>query len=137
MAGLRNITKELSAGGDAAGVEHRRAGRLRCLDVQCDLGTVINISASGLRVRCRHRPLLELEKAFAMDVSSTFGRFRVAAKAKWMVKRGWFKHEIGLEFVEIGPGGREILGEIARSTPSEAFSLSHSLSTDYLDKRAG
>lgn len=136
MGSLRNITKEL-ASGDQNGAEHRRAGRLRCLDVKCDLGSVINISASGVRVQCRHRPLIELGKPFAMDVSSTFGRFRVAAKAVWMVKRGWFRHEIGLEFAEVGPGGREILSEIARSAPAEAFCLSHSLSTDYLDKRAG
>ena len=81
--------------------------------------------------------MIELGQPFAMEVSSTFGRFRAAAKVAWIQKRGWFKYEIGLEIVEVGPGGREILSEIARSAPAEAFCLSHSLSTDYITKRVG
>ena len=136
MGSLRNITKELT-NGDSNGQDYRRFGRLRCLDVRCDLGQVVNISAAGLRVRCRHKPMVNPNRPFAMEISSTFGRFRAGAQLAWIKKIGWFKYEIGLQLVEIGPGGREILAEIARTAPSEAFTLKHSLTEDDAGRRAG
>ncbi len=136
MATLRNIEKNIELP-KKKGEEDRRFGRLRCLDVNCDLGPVVNISAAGLRVRCRHKPIIAPGQPFAMEVSSTFGRFRAAAKLAWIQKCGWFKYELGLEIVEVGPGGQEILAQIARSAPSEAFCLSHSLADEQNQKRAG
>jgi hypothetical protein len=134
MGSIRNITKELEDAQQKKGAEHRRYGRLHCLDVQCDLGPVVNISAAGLRVRCRHKPIIPSGQPFAMEVSSTFGRFRVGAQLAWIQKCGWFKYEVGLELIEVGEQGRQILGEIARSAPSEAYCLQHSMSDA---KRAG
>jgi len=93
--------------------EQRRHGRLNCSLLDCHLGTVVDFSRSGLRVRCRRRQPepgeLVLLKLTCFGLS-----FKVWARVIWVKKSGLFRHDVGMSFVEVSPQLAFKINEIAR-----------------------
>lgn len=84
-------------------VNRRRHGRVRTLDVQCSLGEVVDISASGMRVCGRGKPVLPQGVATTITLATPAGMLAVDIGVAWVRRvglRGW---EMGLEFIAVTP----------------------------------
>ncbi len=94
----------------------RRHGRIRCQDVECNLGTILDVSASGMRVRSRKS--LAVDKSCAIRLSTSDVCVEIQAVVRWCARAGIFAHEAGLEFVTVHDDARRILSELARTAAS-------------------
>lgn len=96
--------------------ERRRHGRLRCEETSCCVGQVSDLSASGMRVLRRGRPIMEVGDEFQISVHPDGGEPAVTLPSRvvWIERQGFRKHLIGLEFAELDDDKKRILGELAR-----------------------
>ncbi|QYU66288.1 PilZ domain-containing protein [Leptolyngbya sp. 15MV] len=100
----------------------RRHGRVRCVLVESSLGTLVDISASGCRVRLRHRSAVEVGQQVPLKIQGVDGPFEVEIRLAWIRRVGWFRYEAGLEFVNLTGVLRQHLANLARaSTISESL----------------
>lgn len=74
----------------------RQSGRVDFSGVDCDLGTIINISAGGMVVQGRPPDVLRKEVQFGEDEDT----FTVNVEHIWEQKIGFRKHIIGYRFVD-------------------------------------
>jgi hypothetical protein len=86
----------------------RRHGRVRCADVECSLGTVLDISASGLRVGTGLNAPAAMSEV-ALHVVTGDGAFDVLCRVCWITRDGLLNHVMGLEFIDLPPQGRAVL----------------------------
>lgn len=89
---------------------------MRCQWTHCDLGDVLDISASGMRVTCKRKIAAEKGAHLAAIVEGLDGTFDVSGKIVWKKKIGWFKWEMGIEFDELQPAAKKGLALLARSS---------------------
>jgi hypothetical protein len=99
------------------GANARRAGRVRIEDVSCSLGEVLDLSATGLRLRCTRRPEIHAGDALELELDGIDTKIRVKARIAWVRRTGLRRHEIGLEFIDPAPGTRAALAALARTAP--------------------
>lgn len=95
----REIDRNMRAETEQAAVNNRRHGRIRPDAIWCSLGVVLDLSASGLRVLSR-RALAGVHTVTLRD-----GNVSVAVRARIVRCRkvGFWKHEVGVEFLAISP----------------------------------
>jgi hypothetical protein len=91
----------------------RRHGRIRCEDVECTLGSVLNVSASGLLVRTGLRAP-KAGSVIALQVRTFDGGFDVQAQVAWSKMDGLLNRQIGLEFIDLPPDGQRVLLNVVR-----------------------
>ena len=93
----------------------RRHGRMRCLDLTCDLGKVVNLSASGICVEARGRR----KPAIGDKVELTLTWFEVTHHVKAVVQRvepkGFFSYRLGVHFVDLSPSQTAELLDLAQT----------------------
>ena len=89
--------------------ERRRAGRLKATSLRCNRGTVMDISATGLRLRSWSR------YTGTLDVKLCVGSRCVTLRAEvvWSKRLSFRKHEHGLAFRDITPELTQELRHIA------------------------
>jgi hypothetical protein len=87
----------------------RRCGRLPQDTLSCNLGTVLDISATGMRVLGVRVP------GHGVKVKIRGVRFpqTLRAKVTWSKRLGLFRHEVGLEFLDVSPETAKVLTAIA------------------------
>lgn len=93
------------------GTEQRRAGRFRCELLHTNLGDVIDMSATGMRIQSRRRPV---RPNVTLTIRTLDDKVRVRARIVRVVqqdKRSW---ELGVQFVNLSPELHERLNEIGR-----------------------
>ncbi len=93
----------------------RRHGRLRCQDVECSLGKVLDISRGGMRVRMI-RKLPAKVGAFTVRLAAMGLEVYVTCTVRWTKPAGLLRHEAGLAFAPVDEKTARILTDIARST---------------------
>ena len=93
MAESSNSRYEVSSGRRSKIRNHR-------VELQCSLGRVLDISATGMRVSCRRVPK---EKWIKILLNTTVDPLPVRARVAWTKRMGFRKHEVGLHFVEPSP----------------------------------
>lgn len=94
----------------------RRHGRVKCHDVGCTLGEVIDLSASGVRVRSKGRMAVCKGDAFSMTIQTLDGPMLAPVRVAWVRRTGFRTHEIGITFGEAGPALRRALSALARAS---------------------
>ncbi len=103
---------------DGAGAEsdRRRHGRLRCEQTSCCVGQVVDLSASGMRVQRRGRPLMDVGDELQISVHSDAGEpaITLTARVIWIERGGFRKHTYGMEFADLTDDLKRRLGELAR-----------------------
>lgn len=97
------------------GKEQRRHGRVRTAAVVCTLGEVLDISASGIRIRCAGRPAIRAGQVVSMTIAGPEGPFSVAVRLIWIRKVGVFRHEVGACFEKLTETARSQLLALVRS----------------------
>ena len=86
--------------------ERRESGRFNEETVACNLGSVMNLSAGGLRLLSHRR----LNGILSLELWDTHRGLRLCGKVAWCRRIGFRKHEIGVEFLNVTP---EIAGDLA------------------------
>ena len=81
----------------AAGPEYRRAGRVNVGQLKCNLGRVLDLSSGGVRLLSRHK----LRGAHEIQLFDNDDGVRIKATVTWSKRQGMWKHEIGLEFLNV------------------------------------
>ncbi|MHC4908262.1 MAG: PilZ domain-containing protein [Planctomycetota bacterium] len=83
---------------DAEG-RRRASGRLDQDTLACQLGPVSNISAGGMRLISRRVPLGE----FDIQLIATGETMHLKGRVAWSRRVFLFKHEMGIEFIDVEP----------------------------------
>ena len=105
--------KKQSGPGDA-GWRLRRAERFNGATVRCELGTITDISGSGMRVACEGKPPVSVGGVMPVRLKFGDGALTLKAQVRWCKRRGLKRHEVGLNFVDLKPGMPKVLEAIAR-----------------------
>ena len=102
----------------------RRCGRVRCQWTRSNLGDILDISASGMRVASRRKISADKGAHLAARVEGLDGEFDISGRIAWKKKIGFFKWEMGIEFDELDPAAKKGLALLARSAlTNEAFAI--------------
>jgi hypothetical protein len=112
MRFARNADINFTELGDQKGAEQRRHGRVRCQGVQCSIGDVQDLSASGMRVKTRYK-MPEAGEVFVVTLDTMEGPLAVLSRIRWVRRCGLFTREVGLEFFDLGPKSKQVLQELA------------------------
>ena len=80
-----------------AGLENRSAGRVHAGQLKCNLGRVLDRSSGGARLLSRRK----LRGWHGITLFDRDGGVRIGAEVRWSKRLGLFKHEIGLQFVNV------------------------------------
>ncbi len=96
--------------------ERRRHGRLRCEDTSCCVGQVTDLSASGMRVNRRGRPIMDVGDELQIGIHPDAGEpaITLTARVVWIERKGFRKHIYGMEFAGLNDDQKRQLGELAR-----------------------
>jgi len=90
----------------------RRHGRIRCDLAKCELGGVVDVSASGMMVSTNK--VMADGDSVAFWIEGPDGRFTVNARVIRCIKKGWFKHEAAMQFESLSDEARKSLTAMAR-----------------------
>jgi hypothetical protein len=100
-----------------AKTQRRRHGRVLADDVQSTVGHVLDLSASGMRVRCGRRAP-EVGRTLEVGIQGAEGPFLVRARVVWVSRRGVMTSEAGLEFDGPDDHAKAELAALARQSVS-------------------
>lgn len=95
----------------------RRHGRLRCDGLRSSFGTILDVSASGVRLKCGRRGPTPGETIDLYLVGSE-RCVKFSAKCVWCKRTGLFNQEIGLEYIGMTEETRRSLMVIVREATS-------------------
>jgi len=102
----------------------RRFGRVKCKEISCSLGQVLDLSAGGMRIRSRGTMGLRVGESVGVTLRAESGfLIPVPSRVVWMTKSGWRNCELGLTFMELSNSARESLSGIARGVPFQGDTL--------------
>ncbi len=96
------------------GLDGRKSPRYPSPQVSCPLGEVLDLSASGMGVRCEGKPPVEEGQSVAIWLKT--GRKKLTLQARVARKTRISRKEVhlGLEFVCLPPGMDRVLEKLAR-----------------------
>lgn len=109
---VRNSTLDEKA---ATPGNQRRHGRVYCQEVESSLGTVLDISASGLRVGTGLKRY-KRGNIVLLQVHTHDGGFAVQARVAWSRSAGFLTNEAGFEFIDLSPEAHRILLATVRNS---------------------
>ncbi len=95
----------------------RNGGRMRIGDLECSFGELLDISATGLRVRRGGLIPAVPGRKVKVVVGSHVGMLKITCQVMRSRRVGLFGHEVGLRFVDLTDEGHELLSRIAREAP--------------------
>jgi len=95
------------------GPDNRCHGRLRCESLESNLGVIVNLSGTGVRVRRLIGRGPAVGREVRLAIRSRFGELRVPARVVW-VKRLGLGYEAGLALHDLNEMARTILADVAR-----------------------
>lgn len=106
--------------GPGVGINARRHERHATDIVKCPLGDVVNVSASGIQLRCQGKP--PLQPGGTARITLIFGdqQMSLVAQARWVRRRGLLRggmrgqYEIGLRFLQLTVAKQKALESIGK-----------------------
>ena len=94
-------------------VNPRRAVRHAAMNLACELGSIVDLSETGLRILCVGRPKVEVGSMVRLSVASPMQKLTVSGQVMW-VKRPLLKAgQVGVKFVNTSEGVARALVELA------------------------
>jgi hypothetical protein len=115
--GIMGTARELPPVAKTFGPDNaRRCGRVRVEMITCCLGDVLDLSATGMRVRSKGRVPQE-GQTLGVRIEGMIKPIDVRATVVWARKSGWRKMELGLRFEDVTQEIRSELAAIARTAP--------------------
>lgn len=93
----------------------RAAPRHSTETLACHLGDVIDISATGVRVRCKSKPPFKEGALTTIKFSFNGGKLQVGVQERWRKRKGWRGgYEIGLMYVNNSPNVMNAIGSLVK-----------------------
>jgi len=95
----------------------RRHGRIRCRQTSCCAGEVLDLSASGMRIKRRGKALMAVDDTFVITIKSPDDSMplSISTRVIWIKREGFRKHLIGLAFIDLDSTTATRLAEVARN----------------------
>lgn len=81
----------------------------------CDLGEIIDVSATGIRIRLKAGIGLHTGDIVETTLHTTFACARAVLKIVWVRRSGLFSKQAGAQFIDPDPKVRQTLADMARS----------------------
>lgn len=81
----------------------RRRSRVHTVLLRCFLGEIVDLSQTGMRVRCRRKPRMERHAkrlASPITIEGAHESLSIRVRPVWVRSVGFLHHEIGLAFVD-------------------------------------
>jgi len=97
------------------GDQRRRQTRAPVRGYGSTLGTILDVSESGLRIRRRGFMPVEPGEAFPIVLGTPLGSVAVLARMAWSRRVGWFTREAGFQFVALPPEAAHGIRALARA----------------------
>ncbi|MHC5112791.1 MAG: PilZ domain-containing protein [Planctomycetota bacterium] len=91
------------------GANNRRHGRVAPGTARCNLGKILDLSASGMRLRTRK----SLTGEHIVQIKGNENMIRVLGRVVWSKKLGFRAYEIGLRFVDLPEEAAVLIRRIA------------------------
>lgn len=112
----RNILPDMQRCGNAEirPENKRRHGRLVVQETGCSVGTIDDLSSSGMRITTRYK-LKVSPTPIGMRIETLDGPTTLACKVVWSKRVGLRKWSVGLEFTAMTMDQRRMLTDLARS----------------------
>jgi hypothetical protein len=89
--------------------ERRKTGRIKGGKLRCNLGSVIDISAGGMRVRSSRR----LQGHVKVELWTHLRRAKVRAEVVWCGRLRFRRYEVGLQFLDMSDEAKQDLTAMA------------------------
>lgn len=87
--------------GSCTAQEKRRKGRIQAGVIQTDLGEVVDLSESGVRIKRRGAAELTAGATLMLTLRGPAQTVTCPCRVVWTRKSGWFHTELGLEFLDL------------------------------------
>jgi hypothetical protein len=101
-----------------SGANKRRAGRVRTMMVRSTLGDVLDLSATGCRLRSGRKPRCAKGDELRLTIAGLDGPISTRAQVAWVRRAGLRAHELGVHFLDPDAEARRGLAALARTAPS-------------------
>ncbi|CAG1001113.1 Chaperone protein DnaJ [Phycisphaerales bacterium] len=92
----------------------RSAERYQATGLSCLLGDVLDLSTSGVRIRCHQSPAVTKGDTVSLAIKSESQSVRVSARVVWVRRAGLRGALVGLQFVNVRPGIAAALEQLGR-----------------------
>lgn len=93
----------------------RVAGRVALQHIECSLGSVQDLSSTGMKLMCKAKPPIEAGDVFSMVLIGLDSPVPVTCRAVWIRKSGWRAYQAGVTFMDMTPELRTAIAQLARS----------------------
>ncbi|HEB61413.1 MAG TPA: hypothetical protein ENJ06_06270 [Phycisphaeraceae bacterium] len=87
--------------GSAGRKSRRRHTRKTPQGVSCDLGELIDLSNSGIRLSSKHKPGLQIGELTTLNLSAPDGSLRLRAHLVWLKRISLRRFEMGFTFINV------------------------------------
>lgn len=84
-----------------SGRERRRADRHSTNALACDLGRVVDISQTGMKLICQRKPPIRVGQIIEAKLDSGTHRVPISGQVVWVRRKGLKEFEVGVHFVNI------------------------------------
>ncbi len=124
----RNPSLVLTAPRDS---DRRRHGRIQTEAVTCSMGDVVDMSASGVKVRRKGRRAVQLGDSFTITLK--YGQFAlpVDVRVVRLQKIGFRRYIFGLEFLEVNEHIRAKLAQLACVAATQRILLPEPMNVEH------
>lgn len=109
-------------------VNPRRATRHAAMNLACELGAIVDMSQTGLRIQCAGRPGVEVGSQVKLTVSSPMQRLTVSGQVVWVHKPLLKAGQVGIKFVNTSEAAARALVELAEHGFVDTAKLSEQFS---------
>jgi len=100
------------------GLEKRRHGRLECEEIPCSIGYIVDMSASGMRLRVGRDTAITEGEETSVTIDHESGLLSVPVRVEWMEKLNKREFKVGVAFRETSPELRRKLFVAGQGMPS-------------------
>jgi len=92
----------------------RRSERHPAEGMRCQIGDVVDLSGSGMRILCKGKPPLAVGQCIDLKLRFADGAVALHGQAMWMRRAGLRRHEIGVRFLNLRPPVVKALESLAK-----------------------
>ncbi|MHC4991545.1 MAG: DnaJ domain-containing protein [Planctomycetota bacterium] len=91
----------------------RSAQRHQTNLIRCDLGDLLDLSQTGMRIKCDSKPPVKVGQMIQMTLRSPGDKLPVVGKIVWLRRKGLRAYQIGIMFVNVTRRQAENLESLA------------------------
>ncbi len=96
---------------DSQSIQKRRHGRVQCEMLSCQIGEVVNLSASGVMIKGKGTSEYQTDDRVHLDLKCLDHKLHATARVAWL-KQEDRTFSLGLEFVDLTPDQAQRIREL-------------------------